>query len=105
MDFYQINKPTTAQFIEAILENTYFTVSQLRTKRNQLKVYLLDYWSTSNVFISYINVTNSGGYPIVYDGDESITEVLAESINDWNSLSEEDKEHEMELFLSYAKEL
>mgnify|MGYP003656837538 CR=1 FL=1 len=98
--FYKVEIPTTAQFLEAIEKMEYFTIDQLNKKRKQLKAYF-----DKTMLIGQVNVTNCGGYPIIFDHDVSYEEVLSEFNEDWSDMSEEDRAHEIELFGCYVLEL
>ena len=102
--FYKVENPTTEQFIQAIENMDYFTIDQLEKKRNQLRVYFQSLWGrNSEVMISYFNVTNSGGYPIIFSDNNDI----AQLIEDFNGepMTYEEIEEESELFFSYASRL
>ena len=91
MEFYKIQRPKLADFITASDNLQYFTFEQLQTKRKQLKVLYPKH------YISYLNVTNTGGYPIIHDG-EDICSLLQEFYgDDWDSFTMEDIDSEIEL--------
>lgn len=104
MEFYKKEKPTTAQFIEAVENMDYFTIEQLEKKRNQLRVYFSDLWN-SEVLISFIHVDYSGGYPIIFAADEEEYSLMQEVYENWDDMDEEEQEYCSELFWWYAKEL
>ena len=91
MKFYKINKPTTAQFIEAIENKEYFTSEQLDQKRNQLRT-ILEAKNCCEMLITYTNVTNSGGYPIIFKNSESYYDVASSYYDDFYDMTEEEQE-------------
>ena len=103
MNTYKIEKPTTKQLFEAILNKEYLTLEQLKSKSKQLNILLKDHFNTNDVFITFQNVTNSGGYPIFFGSNESIFEVAADFNDDFYNLSEEEQDEEVELLSSYAR--
>jgi len=103
-DFYKIDRPTTEQFIEAIENYSYFTMEQFNQKKKQLKVYFSDLWNC-DVALSWQSVTNTGGYPIIYPADVSLNELMENIDKDFQTLSEEEQAHQIELFDCYANTL
>jgi hypothetical protein len=91
MHFYQNNKPTTAEFLEAIEKMDYFTMEQLETKRKQIRIMLEDEYR-GEVQIGFTNITNTGGYPIIFCANDSVNDIL-EAFN--NETPDND---ELELF-------
>jgi hypothetical protein len=81
MHFYQNTKPTTAEFLEAIEKMDYFTIEQLETKRKQIRIMLEDEHK-GEVLIGFTNITNTGGYPIIFCANDSVSDVLEEFNNE-----------------------
>ena len=102
MEFYKIKTPTTAQFIEAIDKKDYFTYEQLQQKRNQLRV-LLEVNNYEQILITYANVTNSGGYPIIYTSSESLYEVASNFYDDFYDMLEEEQNEIIENLSIYTQ--
>ena len=103
MKTYKIETPTTKQLFEAILNKEYLTLEQLQNKAKQLNILLKDHFCTNEVFVTFTNVTNTGGYPIFFGANDSIYDVLADFNDDFYSLSNEDQEHEIELLGCYTR--
>lgn len=101
MNFYKIEQPSTSQIFNAILDGEYTPLEKIKPKAKQLKVLLGDYFCTNDVLVSFTNVTNCGGCPIFFSNDMSIEEILAKADEDFYELSDEDRSHKIELFLSY----
>jgi hypothetical protein len=103
MEFYKIKNPKLSEFVEAIDKMEYFTMEQFSKKKNQLKVYFSNEWG-GEILLSFVNVTNAGGFPILFSTTASEYEVLSEFYGgEWYELTEEEKEHEVELFGCYIE--
>ena len=102
MEFYKIKNPKTAQFIEAIENKEYFTEDQLQQKRNQLRI-LLEANNYGQILITYVNVTNCGGFPIVYTSSDDLNEIAADFYNDFYNKTEEEQEEIISNLMCYAQ--
>jgi hypothetical protein len=107
MEFYKKKNPKLSEFITAIESFDYFTMEQFTPRQKQLTVYYEK--EMSNPAMTMVNVTNSGGYPIIFDlasSEETFEEYLETfGKGDLEFISLEDYEHEKELFLYYARPL
>lgn len=103
MQFYQIEKPTTAQIFNAIITNEYTPLESIKDKAKQIKVLLLDYFNTNEILVTFSGVTNTGGVPIFLSANTSLYEIAAENNADWCSMSEEDQDNEIELLGAYLR--
>lgn len=96
MKTYKIENPTTQQMIEAIENQEYFTMEQFNQKKKQLSVYFNSLWPTEPL-ISFTNMTNTGGYPIVFPSGE-----MHEALQQFNN--EIPSDEQIELFACYAQQ-
>jgi hypothetical protein len=103
MATYKIESPTTKQLFEAILNKEYLSLEQIKPKAKQLNILLKDHFCTNDVFITFANVTNTGGYPIFFGANESIYEIALDFNDDFYSLSEEEQSNEIELLGCYTR--
>jgi hypothetical protein len=101
--FYQIEQPTTEQIFKAILNKEYIPLEKMQSKCKQINVLLQDHYNTKNVLITFLNVTNTGGFPIFFGENESLYEVASDVIDDWNELDEEEQNNHIELLGSYTR--
>lgn len=99
-EIYKIERPTTKQLFDAIIDNKYVPLAKLQPKAKQINVLLLDYFNTDEVLVTFSNVTNCGGCPIFLCADDSMYDIACENNEDFEDLSDEDKNNEIEL-LSY----
>jgi hypothetical protein len=100
MEFYKIQCPTLRQFIDAIENYEYFTMDQFNDRKKQLFIYLSDKFNCEPI-LTWQNMTNTGGYPIIYPSNESIEDLL----NDMgeNFENQEDMDSEVELMGMFAQ--
>lgn len=105
MNFYQIKNPTTKQLFEVALNNDYITTDQLLPKVKQLYVLLKNHFNSNEVFITFTDVTNSGGYPIFFSENCSMYEIASNFNDDWYDLMEEERNEIVELYNSYTQDL
>jgi hypothetical protein len=103
MEFYKIDSPTTKQIFDAIIANEYTPLEKIRPKAKQIKVLLMNHFNTREVLVTFINVTNSGGFPIFMGASDSLYEIASEVFKDWYELSEADQENEIELLGAYMQ--
>lgn len=103
MEFYKIEKPTTRQIFDAIIHKEYTPIESILPKAKQIKVLLLDYWNTDEIFVTFDSVTNSGGVPIFMSEGTSLYDVAAEIDSEWYDLSEEEQNEQIELFSCYLR--
>ena len=102
MKFYQIKNPTTAQIFEAIINNEYTPLKMIRPKAKQIEPLLKDHFNSEEIFISFLNVTNTGGYPVFFSSECCMYEVLEDVNPDFKKyLTDDEKEREVEIFASY----
>jgi hypothetical protein len=103
LKFYQIEKPTTKQIFDAILNKEYVPIEKMQSKAKQIKVLLLNYWNANEILITLTNITNSGGYPLFYCDKDSIYDIANDDdVNFWE-LSEEEQDEQIELLASYTQ--
>jgi hypothetical protein len=100
MEFYKIQNPTLKQFIDAIENYDYFTMEQFNARKKQLFIYLSGKFNCEP-YLTFQNVTNTGGYPIVYPSNESIEELLNDMSEEFDN--EEDREQQIELMGMFAQ--
>ena len=103
METYKIQKPTTKQLFDAIVSNEYITMQQLEQKKKQLYILLLDYWNAKELFITFANVTNTGGFPLFFSDSCSLYEVASEYHSNWYELSENEQDEIIELLGHYTQ--
>ena len=103
MKFYQIENPTTKQIFDSIINNEYTPLEKILPKAKQIKILLESHFNTDDVFVTFQNVTNSGGVPIFFSADTSMHEIAEENNAEFNELTEEEQAHEIELLGIYAQ--
>lgn len=103
MEFYKIDSPTTKQIFEAIIKKEYVPIEKIQSKAKQIKVLLLDHFCTNEILITFLGVTNTGGYPIFMGANESLFEVAADNDENFYNLTEEEQEQEIELLGCYLR--
>jgi hypothetical protein len=104
METYKIENPTTKQLFDAILKNEYLTMDQLNQKAKQLYILLKDHFCSNDVFITFANVTNSGGFPIFFSENCCMYEVASDFNSDWYELNEKDQNEIIELYGCYTQD-
>jgi hypothetical protein len=102
LSFYQIENPTTKQIFDAIINLDYVPLEKIQPKAKQIRILLLDHFCTSEILITFKNVTNCGGFPIFLSSNSSLYEIASEEEGFFN-LSEEEQDHEVELLGSYLQ--
>lgn len=103
MDFYKIEKPTTKQIFDAIVNKEYTPLESIKSKAKQIKFLLLDHFCANEILITFSGVTNTGGIPIFLKDGESLHEVAADHNDDFYNLTEEEQDEETELLRSYLR--
>lgn len=103
LKFYQIEKPTTEQIINAIFNGEYVPIEKMESKAKQIKVLLLNRWNCNEIFVTFKNVTNSGGFPLFFSNLWDIYEIARIEDANFDFLSEEEQEYEIELLSSYTQ--
>jgi len=101
--FYKIEKPTTQQIFDAIINNEYTPIEKIAPKAKQIKVLLMDYYCSDDVLVTFDGVTNTGGLPIFLTGKDSLYDIASEINSDWYDMSEEDQNNEIELLGCYLQ--
>lgn len=102
MEFYKIEAPTTKQIFEAIINKEYVPIEKIQSKAKQIKVLLLDYYSTDEILVTFSNVTNCGGFPIFLTYSCSLYEIASED-EEFFDLSEEEQDNKVELLGCYLR--
>lgn len=103
MKLYKIQSPTTKQIFDAIVAREYVPIDKVQSKAKQIKVLLMNLFNTSEVLVTFKNVTNSGGYPIFLSANDSLYEIANEQNDDWFHLSDEEQDSEVELLGCYLR--
>lgn len=103
MEFYKIELPSTEQIFNAIIDNEYTPLDKIQPKAKQLKVLLMDYFCSNEIFITFDGVTNAGGLPIFLSSNESMYEIASNINEDFYNLSEEEQDSEIELLWAYIR--
>ena len=93
MEFYKIESPTTKQIFDAIINKEYVPLEKIQSKAKQIKVLLLDYFSTNEILVTFKGVTNCGGFPIFLTSDCSLYDIA----------SEDEQDNEIELLGCYLR--
>jgi hypothetical protein len=104
MQTYKIERPTTKQLFDAIVNNEYLTMEQIKQKSKQLYILLKNHFCSNEVYITFANVTNSGGFPIFFSERCCLHEIASDFNEDWHDLSEEDQDEIVELYGCYAQD-
>ena len=102
MEFYKIINPTTKQIFDAIIGKEYTPIESIMPKAKQIYVLLRNYFN-SEVYVTFDGVTNSGGFPIFYDSNESMYEIASDINDNWYEMSEDEQQHQIELLSWYAR--
>lgn len=102
LSFYQIEKPTTKQIFDAIINMDYVPLEKIQPKAKQIKVLLMDHFCTNEVLITFKNMTNCGGYPIFLSSNSCLYEIASEE-KGFFELTEEEQDQEVELLGSYLQ--
>ena len=102
MEFYKIEKPTTRQIVDAILNREYTPIESIFPKAKQVKRFLLDYWNANEILVTFDNVTNTGGAPIFLSDKCDLYEIASED-DDWYNMTEEDQNEYLELLGCYLR--
>lgn len=102
MEFYKIETPTTKQIFDAIINKEYVPIEKIQSKAKQIKVLLLDYYSTNEILVTFSNITNCGGFPIFLTSDCSLYEIASED-EGFFDLSEEEQDNQIELLGCYLR--
>ena len=103
MELYKIQSPTTKQIFDAIVAKEYVPIEKLQSKAKQIKVLLMNHFNTSEVLVTFSNVTNSGSVPIFMSANDCLYEIASELNDNWFELSESDQENEIELLGCYLR--
>ena len=75
----------------------------IKPKAKQIETLLKDYFNSDEILVSFLNVTNTGGYPIFFSPECCMYEVLEDVDNTFLGLTEDEKEEEIELFSYYTR--
>ena len=102
-DFYKIASPTTKQIFDAIVNNEYTPIEKIIPKAKQIKVLLLKHLNTDEILVTFSGVTNLGGHPIFLSTSFDLHEIASDNDDQFNTLSEEDQEQEIDLLGAYMR--
>ena len=93
----------TQEIFEKLINNEYINLEYVQPKVKQLNILLKDYFCSNEIFISFLCVTNSGGFPIVFSHSCSTYEILANFYGDefynWDETEQQEQES---LFLDHV---
>jgi hypothetical protein len=103
MEFYKIESPSTKQIFDAIINKEYIPIEKIQSKAKQVKILLCNHFCNNDILVTFLNVTNSGGFPVFLTSSCSLYEVAADNITDFNELSEEDQDNQVELLGAYLR--
>lgn len=103
MEFYKIDRPTTRQIFDAIIDGQYVPIEKIANKAKQIRVLLQDYFDSSEVYVTFSNVTNTGGVPIFMGDDIPLYEIASEDDDNFYNLSEDEQNERVELFGCYLR--
>ena len=91
MKFYQIENPTTQQIFDAIINNEYTPIEKIAPKAKQIKTLLKSHFNSIEIFVTFSNVTNSGGIPHFLGSNDIDLYYIASITNeDFHTWSEEE---------------
>jgi hypothetical protein len=71
-------------------------------KAKQIYILLRNYFS-SEVYVTFDGVTNTGGIPIFYGANESLHDIASDINDNWYEMSEDEQNNEIGLLSCYAK--
>ena len=103
MELYKIEYPTTKQIFEAIIKNEYVPIEKMQNKAKQIKVLLLNHFNTNEIFVTFDNMTNTGGFPIFLSPDCCLYEICSGLNSNWYELTEKEQDEEIELLNCYMQ--
>lgn len=103
MDFYKIDSPTTQQIFDAIVNNEYTPIEKIISKAKQVKVILMEYFHSKDIYVTFSNVTNCGGAPIFYTNDTSLYEVARDNHDDFDDMSSSEQDDIISLLGAYSR--
>ena len=103
MDFYKIERPTTKQIFDAIINNEYTPIEKIKPKAKQILVLLKDYYGSDEILITFDCVTNTGGIPIFLTTGCSLYEIARERNEDFYEWDEDKQEHKVDLLACYLR--
>jgi hypothetical protein len=90
------------QIFEKITNLEYVSFEDIQPYAKALKVLLLDYYGGSNLYVTFENVTNSGGYPLFFTDNGSLIELFNEFYID-EEMSTEEEDNCLELLAHYTR--
>lgn len=103
MEFYKLTSPTTRQIFDAIINNEYVPLEKIQGKAKQVEILLKDYFCSNEIYVTFTNVTNTGGVPIFMGDDICLYEIASEGDEDFYDLSQDEQEERVELLGSYLR--
>lgn len=103
MKFYQLEKPTTKQIFDAIINSEYVPIEKIVSKAKQINILLKNHFNTDEVLVTFSNVTNTGGYPIFFSENCSVYEIASDFDKDFCNLNDAEKNHSIELLYIYTQ--
>ena len=89
------------QIFEKITNLEYMSLEDIKPYARSLKVLLLNYYGGSNLYVTFSNVTNSGGYPLFFTDNYSFIELFNEFYID-EDMSRDEENHCLELLGYYT---
>lgn len=99
MKFYQIENPKTEEIFNAIIKGHYVPLEKIKPKSKQIHVLLKNYFCSDNIYITFDSVTNTGGYPIFFNGNDFD---FLDFINT-EGMDKADIDNEIELLNTYSR--
>lgn len=101
LPFYKLEAPTTKQIFDAIICNDYTPLESIKPKAKQIKTLLLDYWDCKEIFVTFSDVTNTGGCPIFFASNVDLYTIATEQLGFYD-ISDEEQEYLIELLGCYC---